>query len=109
MKEDHDHRRASVRLRTRAQFPPAAPTSRLETRLSGAAIMFGALSIMTFGMFGFGIVLGGAALVTGALSLRRPDVTGNESTSLEALLGMLAGVFGIAAGLIFLVCALPHF
>ncbi|MFC9361927.1 hypothetical protein ACFTZB_35800 [Rhodococcus sp. NPDC057014] len=88
---------------------PTAPTPRRGTRLSDAAIMFGALSIVTFWLFGFGIILGGAALVTGGLSLRRPDATGNESTSLEALLGMLAGVFGIAAGLMFLVCALPHF
>ncbi|MFF2112479.1 hypothetical protein [Rhodococcus koreensis] len=88
---------------------PTAPTRRLGTCLSDAAIMFGALSIVMFWMFGFGIILGGAALVTGALSLRRPDVTDDESTSLEVLLGVLAGVFGIAAGLIFLVCALPHF
>ena len=85
---------------------PARP--RLGAHLSDAAIMFGALSIVTFWMFGFGIALGAAALVTGALAVRRPDVADHESTSLEALLGMLAGAFGIAAGLIFLVSALPN-
>ncbi|MBC2644484.1 hypothetical protein H5400_37630 [Rhodococcus wratislaviensis] len=59
-------------------------------------------------MFGFGILLGAAALATGALAARRPDVVDHGSTSPEALLGMLAGAFGIAAGLIFLGSALPN-
>ncbi|WP_043824826.1 hypothetical protein [Rhodococcus opacus] len=90
----------------RTSPPPARP--RPATRLSDAAIMFGALSIATFWMFGLGIALGAAALVAGALALRHPDIADHESTSLEALLGMLAGVCGIAAGLIFLVSALPN-
>ena len=91
-----------------ARSSPLPARPHLGARLSDASIMFGALSIVTFWMFGFGILLGAAALVTGALAARRPDVADHESTCLEALLGMLAGVFGIAAGLIFLGSALPH-
>ncbi|GCE43787.1 hypothetical protein Rhow_008085 [Rhodococcus wratislaviensis] len=81
---------------------------RYGARLSDAAIMFGAVSIASFWTFGFGIILGAVALVAGALAVWHPDVADHESTSFEALLGMLAGVFGIAAGLIFLVSAWPN-
>ena len=105
--EHHDHCRPLVRLRTRAKCWPFR-SSALRGRLSDAAIMFGAVSIASFWTFGFGIILGAAALVTGALAVWHPDVADHESTSFEALLGMLAGVFGLAAGLIFLISAWPN-
>ncbi|QSE87509.1 hypothetical protein JWS13_02120 (plasmid) [Rhodococcus pseudokoreensis] len=70
--------------------------------------MLGALSIVTFWAFGVGVALGVGAVVAGIVAARQPDVQDNESASLKALLGMLAGVFGIVAGVIFLASALPN-
>ncbi|KOS55944.1 hypothetical protein [Rhodococcus rhodochrous] len=72
------------------------------------ALMLGALSIVTFWTFGFGILLGAAAVGTGIAATRRPTVFTDEAKSLDALVGMLTGIFGILAGVVFLSWALPH-
>ena len=77
-------------------------------QLSDLSIMLGLLSIVMFWMFGFGIPLGAGAIAAGIAAHRHPTVEGNESKALEALLGVLAGAFGIAAGLVFLAAALPN-
>lgn len=99
--------------------PDSSPPARLPPRLarpqhlqgehwSDISVMLGALSIVMFWMFGFGIVLGVCAIAAGIAANRHPAVEGSESKSLEALLGILTGAFGIAAGTVFLTAALPH-
>ena len=89
---------------------PALSTLREAVEEKGAdlALMLGALSIVTFWTFGFGIVLGAAAIGTGIAATRRPAVFTDEAKSLDALVGMLTGMFGILAGVVFLSWALPN-
>ncbi|EKT81111.1 hypothetical protein WSS_A18444 [Rhodococcus opacus M213] len=54
---------------------------------SDISVMLGALSIVMFWMFGFGIVLGVCAIAAGIAANRHPAVEGSEPKSLEALLG----------------------
>lgn len=72
------------------------------------ALMLGALSILTFWMFGLGILLGAAAIGT-ALAARRPDTPGHDpSDNSVGTVGILTGISGIAFGIVFLTAALPH-
>ncbi|AOW91771.1 hypothetical protein BFN03_01185 [Rhodococcus sp. WMMA185] len=70
--------------------------------------MFGALSILMFWTFGFGIVLGIAALAAGALAIR-DSLEASETPSFDALVGILTGFLGIAAGIFFLVAVSSNF
>ncbi|MFC1473887.1 hypothetical protein [Rhodococcus qingshengii] len=75
---------------------------------SDMALMLGALSILTFWMFGLGILLGAAAIGT-ALAARRPDTPGHDPRDNAAgIAGILTGLAGIASGIVFLTAALPH-
>lgn len=75
---------------------------------SDMALMLGALSILTFWMFGLGILLGATAIGT-ALAARRPDTPGRDLGDHTAgVVGILTGIAGIAFGVIFLTAALPH-
>lgn len=70
--------------------------------------MLGALSILTFWMFGLGILLGAAAIGT-ALAARRPDTPDAIwATTPCGVVGILTGIAGIAFGAVFLTAALPH-
>ena len=103
-----------------AQFRPDPPSSgrrpswrtgpsrSLGEYCNDLSIMLGSLSIVMFWTFGFGILLGVGAVAAGIVANRHPAVEGNEPKALEALLGTLAGAFGIAAGLVFLAAALPQ-
>ncbi|MEI4747814.1 MULTISPECIES: hypothetical protein [Rhodococcus] len=72
------------------------------------ALMLGALSILTFWMFGLGILLGAAAIGT-ALAGRRPDTPGHDpSDHSVGIVGILTAISGIAFGIVFLTAALPH-
>ena len=75
---------------------------------SDMALMLGALSILTFWMFGLGILLGAAAIGT-ALAARRPDTPGHDpGDNTAGVVGILTGIAGIAFGAVFLTAALPH-
>ncbi|WP_124395452.1 hypothetical protein [Rhodococcus wratislaviensis] len=87
---------------------PTRPPRPLGENCSDLSIMLGALSIVMFWTFGFGILLGAAAIGTGIVANRHRAVEENESKALEALLGILTGALGIAAGLVFLTAALPN-
>ncbi|WP_305091621.1 hypothetical protein [Prescottella sp. R16] len=88
------------------------PVSRLLDWLrrsgSDTSIALGALSIVTFWTFGIGIVLGVAAIGVGIVASRSEAAVDDERSSLEALFGILAGTFGVIAGLVFLLIAGPH-
>ena len=72
------------------------------------ALMLGTLSILTFWMFGLGILLGAAAIGT-ALAARRPDTPGHDpGDNTAGVIGILTGIAGIAFGVVFLTAALPH-
>jgi hypothetical protein len=74
---------------------------------SDMALMLGALSILTFWMFGLGILLGAAAIGT-ALTARRPKTPGQHPNARQGIAGVLTGIAGVAFGIIFLTAALPH-
>ncbi|MDJ0105337.1 hypothetical protein QM646_02890 [Rhodococcus erythropolis] len=75
---------------------------------SDMALMLGALSILTFWMFGLGILLGAAAIGT-TLASRRPDTPGHDPRDDTAgIAGILTGIANIASGIVFLTAALPH-
>ncbi|MFJ7624285.1 hypothetical protein ACIQYZ_36475 [Rhodococcus erythropolis] len=75
---------------------------------SDMALMLGALSILTFWMFGLGIILGAAAIGI-ALAARRPDTPGRDlGDNTAGVVGILTGIAGIAFGAVFLTAALPH-
>ncbi|KAB2584142.1 hypothetical protein BS297_17115 [Rhodococcus erythropolis] len=75
---------------------------------SDMALMLGALSILTFWMFGLGILLGAAAIGT-ALAARRPDTPRHDpGDNTAGIVGILTGIAGIAFGAVFLTAALPH-
>ncbi|MDV7352567.1 hypothetical protein R4282_05975 [Rhodococcus oxybenzonivorans] len=95
--------------RRRGHLPWLMTSTRpLGAYCSDVSVMLGALSIVMFWMFGFGILLGAGAIATGIVASRNPSVEADESTSLEALIGILTGAFGIAVGIVFLAAALPH-
>lgn len=75
---------------------------------SDTALMLGALSILTFWMFGLGILLGAAAIGT-VLAGRGPDTPGHDpSDNSVGIVGILTAISGIAFGVVFLTAALPH-
>lgn len=74
---------------------------------SDMALMLGALSILTFWMFGLGILLGATAIGT-ALAARRPDTPGHHPDVKQGIIGVFAGIAGIVLGAVFLTAALPH-
>jgi len=75
---------------------------------SDMALMLGALSILTFWMFGLSILLGATAIGT-ALAARRPDTPGRDlGDNTAGVVGILTGTAGIAFGAVFLTAALPH-
>lgn len=75
---------------------------------SDMALMLGALSILTFWMFGLSILLGATAIGT-ALAARRPDTPGRDlGDNTAGVVGILTGIAGIAFGAVFLTAALPH-
>ncbi|MFZ2176193.1 MAG: hypothetical protein WAW17_19580 [Rhodococcus sp. (in: high G+C Gram-positive bacteria)] len=71
------------------------------------AVMLGALSVVAFWTFGLGVLLGVGAVVAGTVARARV-AKADEPVPIEAVIGAVAGVAGIAAGLMFLAAALPH-
>ena len=97
------------RPRSKTPQPPAPGVPRLlGEEISAVALMLGAVSIVTFWMFGFGIALGAGAIAVGIFAVRHPTTASNEPKSLEALIGILTGAFGINASIYFLLAASPH-
>ncbi|RVW09065.1 hypothetical protein EGT67_12980 [Prescottella agglutinans] len=89
--------------------PPFAAMLRWLRRSGGdTSIALGALSVITFWTFGLGIVLGIGAIGAGVVATRSVTVGDGEPRSLEAVFGILSGVFGVVAGVIFLAVAGPH-
>ncbi|MFC9518424.1 hypothetical protein ACFTSD_22055 [Nocardiaceae bacterium NPDC056970] len=85
--------------------PPAPLLEWLRRSGSDTSIALGALSVITFWTFGLGIVLGLGAIGAGVVASRSEE---REPKSLEALFGILSGVLGVVAGLIFLLVAAPQ-
>ena len=88
--------------------PLESLTNWLRRSGSDTSIALGALSVITFWAFGLGIVLGLAAIGAGVVASRSESVEDSEPKSLEALFGILSGVFGVVAGLVFLLIAAPQ-
>lgn len=90
---------------TDSSRPLAAVTDWLRRSGSDTSIALGALSVITFWTFGLGIVLGLGAIGAGVVASRSEE---SEPKSLEALFGILSGVLGVVAGLIFVLVAAPQ-
>ena len=83
-------------------------TPRGGSRLPSVSIALGALSIASFWVVGLGFVLGVSAVGCGALATARSGVIDDESASLRALLGVVAGVAGITVSAIALFPVLEY-
>ena len=77
--------------------------------------MLGALSVLLFWAFGFGILLGAGAITTGIFALRRhPKKSGGHPLSnarqlpWDAIVGLFTGVIGLALSGWFFVVVLPN-
>ncbi|WP_458682517.1 hypothetical protein [Prescottella equi] len=70
------------------------------SRLPAAAMILGALSLVSFWLFGLGLPLGLGAVVSGLLATSRAATADDEAASLRALLGIVAGTAGITAATI---------
>ncbi|MDQ1181902.1 hypothetical protein [Rhodococcus sp. SORGH_AS_0301] len=73
-----------------------------DPRLADASVLLGALSVVAFWSFGFGVLLGIAALVAGVLATRVSD-----ADRADTVIGLLTGAVGVIAGGIFLAAAVP--
>lgn len=94
---------------TEEKSPPFTAALRWLRRSGGdTSIALGALSVITFWTFGLGIVLGIGAIGAGVVASRSEVVVDGEPKSLDALFGILSGVFGVVAGVIFLAVAGPQ-
>ncbi|MFC9839672.1 hypothetical protein ACFVKB_38695 [Rhodococcus sp. NPDC127530] len=78
------------------------------SRLPTVSIVLGSLSIASFWVVGLGFVLGVTAVVCGAFATYRSGVEDDESASLRALLGVVAGVAGITVSAIALFPVLEY-
>ncbi|QCQ91443.1 hypothetical protein [Rhodococcus sp. SGAir0479] len=105
-----DHPNPDPRPRADTGRPDAAAAATEWLRRSGSdvSIALGALSVITFWTFGLGIVLGLGAIGAGVVASRSEAVEDSEPRSLETLLGILSGGFGVLAGAVFLLVAAPH-
>lgn len=81
------------------------PTS---SEYSDLALMLGALSILTFWMFGLGIVVGATAIGVGFLSRRCGNPATDTGDWTVGLVGIITGAAGAAIGLFFLVAVLTY-
>ncbi|MDV6286737.1 hypothetical protein GXW84_26520 [Rhodococcus sp. IEGM 248] len=72
------------------------------------SIVLGALSIASFWLVGLGFILGVSAVACGAFATSRSGVADDESASLRALLGVVAGVAGITVSAIALFPVLEY-
>lgn len=107
---ENPHNLHETEVPTEAPTPPVRwnrHTPITSSEYSDMSMMFGALSILTFWMFGLGILLGAAALGAG-LSARRPDTAGHNCGDGHGAIGILTGTAGIAFGIVFLTAAVPH-
>jgi len=78
------------------------------SRLPSVSIVLGALSIASFWLVGLGFILGVSAVACGAFATSRSGVADDESASLRALLGVVAGVAGITVSAIALFPVLEY-
>lgn len=85
-----------------------AVTDHLRRSGGDTSIALGALSVITFWTFGFGILLGVGAVLSGGVAMRARTPGRAQSRSLEALFGILSGALGVLAGVTFLAVAGPQ-
>ncbi|BDQ23299.1 hypothetical protein RQN9TF_29090 [Rhodococcus qingshengii] len=110
----HHTRRFGAALSPSHKWPPPTETQRI-ARWSERSEMLGALSVLLFWAFGFGILLGVGALTTGIFALRRhPKKSGGHLLSnarqlpWDAIVGLFTGFIGLALSGWFFVVVLPN-
>ncbi|MDV6305575.1 hypothetical protein R3P93_23665 [Rhodococcus cerastii] len=88
--------------------PPKWWNRRIRTRaqVTEIAVMFGALSIVSFWAAGLGIAAGLIAVAAALWADRTPDLAGDRAERTEAALAIGTGVLGIVVGVGFLAMVL---
>lgn len=85
--------------------PPPTATNGMAT----AALVLGILSICLFWFTGVGIILGILAIIFGALGLKRANEVPTKPLSGRAKAGLITGIVGTLAGILFVVIAIVAF
>jgi hypothetical protein len=81
---------------------------RTRTQVTEIAVMFGALSIVSFWAAGLGVVAGLIAIVSALWADRSPDLSGARAERSDTALAIGTGAVGVLIGLGFLLMVLPH-
>ena len=89
-------------------MPPKWWNRRIRTRaqVTEIAVMFGALSIVSFWAAGLGIAAGLIAVAAALWADRTPDLTGERAERTDAALAIGTGILGIVVGVGFLAMVL---
>ncbi|OZD65613.1 hypothetical protein CH272_11060 [Rhodococcus sp. 05-340-1] len=72
------------------------------------AVMFGALSIVSFWAAGLGIAAGLIAVASALWADRSPDLAGERAERSDTALAVGTGILGIVVGVGFVVMVLPY-
>ncbi|MCZ4518020.1 hypothetical protein O4220_05775 [Rhodococcus ruber] len=88
--------------------PPKWWTRRIRSRaqVTEIAVMFGAMSIVSFWAAGLGIAAGVIAVATALWADRTPDLTGERAERTDTALAIGTGILGIVVGVGFLAMVL---
>ncbi len=91
-------------------MPPKWWNRRIRTRaqVTEIAVMFGALSIVSFWAAGLGIAAGLIAVASALWADRSPDLAGERAERSDTALAVGTGILGIVVGVAFVVMVLPY-
>lgn len=91
-------------------LPPKWWNRRIRTRaqVTEIAVMFGALSIVSFWAVGIGVAAGLIAVASALWADRTPDLSGARADRSDTALAIGTGAVGIIVGVCFLLMVLPH-
>jgi hypothetical protein len=91
-------------------MPPKWWNRRIRTRaqVTEYAVMFGALSIVSFWAAGLGIAAGMIAVASALWADRSPDLSGPPADRSDRALAIGTGIVGIVVGIGFVAMVLPY-
>lgn len=103
---DRTHRFGTVLSPAPTHWPPPTAAQRV-ARWGERSAMLGALSVLVFWAFGIGIILGAGAIATGLFTLRRLRQDPSSPLPVDAVVGLITGIIGLALSASFFVTILP--
>lgn len=104
---DRTHRFGEVLSPPPTHWPPPTAAQRV-ARWGERSEMLGALSVLVFWAFGVGIVLGAAAIATGVFTLRRLAKEPENPLPIDAVIGLITGIIGLALSASFFLMLIPN-